>query len=210
MNITKQVRSLEKLKIFDSRGFLPDLPDSITPRLQRELKSLYNNFNGFSAFGGAMHCFPSKASERTDITSWNKNELWKNRYPIDLKHVLCFAQSIIGDQYCIVGEKVGRFDPETGDVEAIGTSLKEWFDVINEETDFATGRPLLLEREENNGLVPDHSLLIPKIPFVCGGQFSVDNVVAVEAVRAMRIRGGIASQIHGHPDGTVFEFSFDE
>jgi hypothetical protein len=50
--------------------------------------------------------------------------------------------------------------------------------------------------------------LVPKIPFVLGGEFGVDNVFALEATKGMRLRGELAVQIRDLPNGTKISYRF--
>src|SRR5256885_447197 len=48
--------------------------------------------------------------------------------------------------------------------------------------------------------------LVLKKPLVLGGNYSLENVFAAEAVEGMRLRGHIATQIKDLPDGTQVDF----
>jgi hypothetical protein len=43
---------------------------------------------------------------------------------------------------------------------------------------------------------------MPKVPFVLGGAFALDNLYAANTVESLRYRGDIAGQIRSLPDGT--------
>ncbi|MFI5530346.1 hypothetical protein ACIA8O_17575 [Kitasatospora sp. NPDC051853] len=45
--------------------------------------------------------------------------------------------------------------------------------------------------------------LIPRQFFVMGGTYAFDNLSVEDAALAMRIRGPVAQQVHGAPDGTT-------
>jgi hypothetical protein len=45
--------------------------------------------------------------------------------------------------------------------------------------------------------------LIPKVPFVLGGEYSVDNLYDADAVSALLYRGDVAAQIRHLPDGAT-------
>jgi hypothetical protein len=51
---------------------------------------------------------------------------------------------------------------------------------------------------------------MPKIPFVLGGKYSLDNLYALAAVSGMKTRGNIARQIKDLPDGSRVEFRIIE
>lgn len=60
--------------------------------------------------------------------------------------------------------------------------------------------------QEQNGQLPVKKRLLPKIPFVVGGEFVLDNLHLVDAVEGMKFRADIASQIKDLPDGAQIKF----
>jgi hypothetical protein len=52
--------------------------------------------------------------------------------------------------------------------------------------------------------------LIPKQPFVVGGDFKLDNLSAIEAERGMLLRANLATQIRDLPDGTKITFKITD
>jgi hypothetical protein len=48
--------------------------------------------------------------------------------------------------------------------------------------------------------------LMPQIPFVLGGRFSLSNLFALDAVRAMKTYANLALQIKDLPDGATVNF----
>jgi len=55
--------------------------------------------------------------------------------------------------------------------------------------------------QEINGPLPLGSRLLAKKPFVLGGDYVAENLVAVDAVTAMEKLGGLFRQIRDVPDG---------
>ncbi|MCV2883591.1 hypothetical protein OE749_02615 [Aestuariibacter sp. AA17] len=51
---------------------------------------------------------------------------------------------------------------------------------------------------------------MPKTPFVCGGRFELDNLIAINAVSGMKSRANLARQIIDLPDGAQIEFKIIE
>jgi hypothetical protein len=68
-----------------------------------------------------------------------------------------------------------------------------------------TGYPLGHAGQAIFGQLPAGQRLIPKTPFVLGGQFRVDNLIALEAVEGMNLRSDIWRQIKDLPDGAQIE-----
>ena len=52
----------------------------------------------------------------------------------------------------------------------------------------------------NGGLSPGDRL-VPRVPFVLGGEFEVANVYAIDAALGMQVRGDLAVQLVDLPDG---------
>jgi len=69
-----------------------------------------------------------------------------------------------------------------------------------------TGYPIAHEWQLQNGKLAAGTRLIPKLPFVCGGPFRVDNMHVMNDVQAMQFRASIANQIRDLPDGTSIRF----
>jgi len=69
-----------------------------------------------------------------------------------------------------------------------------------------TGYPLLHEWQEKNGALPVGRRLMPKVPFVLGGDYSLAYLYSPAAVSAMKSRGNLARQLKGVPDGSQVEF----
>jgi hypothetical protein len=60
--------------------------------------------------------------------------------------------------------------------------------------------------QEKNGALPIGARFMPKLPFVLGGKYSLDNLYALSAVSGMRSRGNLARQLKEVPDGARVEF----
>ena len=52
-----------------------------------------------------------------------------------------------------------------------------------------------------NGPLLEGLRLIPKTPFILGGEYNVENLFAFDAVKGMRYRADIWKQIRNLPDG---------
>ena len=61
--------------------------------------------------------------------------------------------------------------------------------------------PVQWERE--HGPLPAGHRLFPKIPFVCGGEFTSSNLASCSDVDSMRFRGALARQIRDLEDGKM-------
>ena len=72
-----------------------------------------------------------------------------------------------------------------------------------------TGYPLAHQWQKRNGPIAAGMRLLPKIPFVMGGEFSLDNLYVVNAIEGMRLRADIADKIKSLPNGTQVKYSLD-
>ncbi|MBU2714104.1 SMI1/KNR4 family protein [Zooshikella harenae] len=183
-----------------------DVPQAGT--LANELISLLSQKNGFYAFEGALHIFPASSPEdEMNLISWNDQDLWISHYKGLAEGCLFFAEDIFGGQFCIKDNKIFIFDPETGDFEDFADDFSGWAEEILGDYNTITGYPLAHQWQVKNGKLADSQRLMPKIPFVCRGEFSVENLTAINAVSGMRSRGNLAHQIHNLPDGAQIKFN---
>jgi hypothetical protein len=165
--------------------------------------------NGFYAFESALHFYPL-GEGGMDLVSWNEPSLWKSAYAKhDLSKLSCFAENVFGEQFCLSGGRFVKLDPETGDVEPVAETLEGWASEMLAEPNYHLGFSLAHAWQNKNGPLPPGMRLVPKRPFVCGGEFGLSNLEAMEAVKAMRMRGSIATQLVDLPDGAsiVFELA---
>jgi hypothetical protein len=159
--------------------------------------------NGFYAFEGALHVFSTKrGGQEHDIFQWNSTELWRNEYETLTEGFRFFAEDVFGNQFCLYRGHVSIFDPETGGLEPFADSMEEWAEKILDDYSLWTGHQLAHDWQKLHGAIPIGSRLLPKIPFVMGGDYVVANLYALEAAEGMRFRACIARQLLNVPDGT--------
>ncbi len=178
----------------------------------RELAQLLSERNGFYAFESALHVFPAATTgDHIGLDLWNSESLWKSSYDEDLvENCLFFAEDIFGVQFCICGESIWSFDPETGEKERLANNLRAWAESVLVDYEELTGYPLAAEWQRLQGSLEHGKRLIPKVPFVLGGEYAVENLYALEAVRGMQLRGELARQIRHLPDGTRVSYEITE
>jgi len=200
--------SLDKLLSISSGSLIDCAPTRRIPLIERagilgqELWSLLTRRNGLYAFESALRIFPIGAAEGVmDLERWNSHDLWRSRYDELAVGCLFFAEDAFGGQFCVRDDKIFSFDPETGQVKEMATSLAQWADRLLSRYDVLTGFPLAHDWQQRHGPLPANCRLVPTIPFVLGGQYSLDNLHALDAVEGMRLRGDITRQIRDLPDG---------
>jgi len=168
----------------------------------QELGDLLSNKNGFYAFESALLVRPlAHARPPVGIREWNTPALWKYEYEGSLDGFLCFAEDVFGGPYALSRTGVVAIDPETGETEEIASSLEQWADVILRDLNYRTGHSIAHDWQMQHGPMPIGHRLVPKIPFVTGGKFDLENLYLISDVEAMRFRGSIARQIRDVPDG---------
>lgn len=172
----------------------------------RELVELLGLRNGFYAFGSALHVFAAPpAREGYDVESWNDPGLWRSEYGELADGHFFFAEDAFGNQFSLYDDHVVLFDAETAAVETLAADLAGWANRIVADHRVLTGWPLAVEWQEKHGPLPAGTRLLPRKPFVLGGDYAVENVRAVEAVEAMQYRGYVALRLKDVPDGTVVD-----
>jgi hypothetical protein len=175
-----------------------------------ELFRMLRKKNGFYAFEQALHVFPLKSdiTETMTLEDWNSQTLWRSAYDDLTKGLLFFAEDVFGDQFCMSSCQcsVLRFDAERGETAAMADSIEKWADAILSDYAVQTGWPLAKEWQEKNGALPLGARLQPKIPFVYGGEYALDNLWQGDAVEGMLFKGEIALKIRNLPPGTQIRF----
>ena len=98
-------------------------------------------------------------------------------------------------RFCIRGESICTFDPETAAIEELSLSLSEWAETILSDYEVQTGYPLAHAWQAVNGPLVLDQRLIPKVPFVCEGKFEIDNLHVLNDVEGMSFRATISNGI---------------
>lgn len=170
--------------------------------LGNELAELLRLRNGFYAYESALLVRAMQSDHPPiGLVEWNAPKLWKSAYEEDLSEVLFFAEDVFGGQYCIRANAVHTFDPETGIFEPVSDSVRGWAAEVMRDYAFRTGYPLAHEWQIANGPLEVGVRLLPKTPFVCGGQYVLANLFAAADADGMNFRASIANQIRDLPDG---------
>ncbi|MDQ8045152.1 MAG: hypothetical protein AAGC46_09400 [Solirubrobacteraceae bacterium] len=167
------------------------------------LSGLLERRNGFYALESALHVF-GEARAR----DWNETTLWRALYGDATRGHWFFAEDVFGGQFSVTADGVQAWDPETGESEPLANDLEGWAEVLLADYAFWTGQPLAREWQQTRGPLSEGFRLLPKVPFVLGGDYAVENLRAVDAVSAMRIRAGYAHALRNAPDGTRISISY--
>lgn len=176
---------------------------ALSGNVGRELLALLGRRNGFYAFESALLVRPLDSNKAPlGIFQWNKAALWKSEFKADLSNIIFFAEDIFGIQFCIKNDAINSFDPETGEFQAIAANLEEWAGEILKDAKMRTGWPLAHSWKLGQGELEPGTRLLPKVPFVLNGQFTIENLYALNDVEGMRFRASIANQLRDCPDGS--------
>jgi hypothetical protein len=184
------------------------VPDFALGRTQLhvELAKLLSTRNGFVAFESALHVFPvDPAAGETTLAQWNSPGLWRDHYDDLGADVLFFAEDAFGGQFAIRNDAIEAFDPETGDFTSLAVSIEGWAAAILADPRVLTGYPLAHQWQTQHGRLTAKQRLLPKQPFVLGGEFGLANLYAMDAAKGMCLRGDIARQIKDLPDGATVQ-----
>jgi len=209
MSATSKLISIASNELSESSVAIPGSFTGCGPQLMKALSDALSCRNGFFAFEGALHVFPSgKSTMSFCLEEWNSDSLWRAEYGGLANGSLFFAEDAFGIQFCIRNNAVHSFDPETGNLEQISDSLDGWAAAILNDYEFMTGYPLAHQWQLSNGAIPSMHRLIPKVPFILGGEYSVSNLFSIRADAGMRFRGDLARQLRHAKPGTQVEFKF--
>lgn len=159
--------------------------------------------NGFYAFASSLHVFPGGTLAGVmDVETWNEPTLWRAEYDDRIAGFCFFAEDAFGEQFGAGDDgTVRRLNPETGELVLYAPDVGAWAQRILADHRVETGWPLAMEWQEINGPLPAGRRLLPTTPFVLGGEFSLGNLWAGDAVEGMRFRAYLAKSIEDVPDG---------
>jgi len=201
--------SLEELVSIASDPLCDEPPDPTYLRLVLKsevvgsLIEILDRKNGFYAFESALHVFPAGCGERCrDLESWNHADSWRRGYEEAAAGYLFFAEDVFGEQFALGDKGVSRFDPETASVESVAPDINQWAARILKDYNYETGYRLAHEWQDKHGPLAPGKRLLPKIPFVLGGEYKIENLYASDALTGMEYRAEMWQQIRELPDGT--------
>ncbi len=167
----------------------------------QELMDLLFAKNGFYAFDSALLVRPiGPAHPLHDLESWNHVQYWQTYG--ELTDLFFFAEDIFGHQFAIAGEKIVTFDLETGEQEGFADNLEAFATELFGEPSLHTGWPLAHEWQEKYSALPLGMRLVPRRPFVLGGDYVLENLIPVAETEGLRARAQLAHQLKNLPAGS--------
>lgn len=158
--------------------------------------------NGAYAFASALHFFGIRRTEADcDIIAWNDANGWRRHYSLPGEGTF-FAEDLFGNQFGMFPRgRVARLDVESGGLDWVANSLNEWAEVLIDNHREQTAWPLGQEWQEEFGPLPEGYRLVPRHPFILGGEYEIDNLVAAPRENVMEFVGQLAAEVVGLPDG---------
>jgi hypothetical protein len=201
--------AIEDLLSISSPALGTTTPDA--GRVPAALGRLLAQRNGFYAFEGALHVFADReAPGELGLERWNAQDVWRDRYGGLADNHFFFAEDVFGGQFSISDGGIVTWDPETGQTEPLAGDVEGWAQALLDDFQVLTGQPVAHEWQAAHGPLSLGERLLPITPFVLGGDFSISNLRAVDAVAAMRYRGVLATQLHDLPEGTAVRLKYIE
>lgn len=177
-----------------------------TNKLLKQLDDILNIKNGFQAFECSLRFFSADPCFLgRELNSWNDSKLWIDKFDGMADDAVFFAEDVFGGQFCIQGEEIKIFDPETGEMEFLANDFESWAKEILEDYEVLTGYNLARKWQKANGVIEDTTVLTPITPFILGGEFELDNLYKMDVIKVMLYRAGIARQIRDLPDGAEIQ-----
>jgi hypothetical protein len=166
----------------------------------RELAELLTGRDGFYAYESALLVRPlQNAGGPMGLIEWNLPARWSAYERVE--PLLFFAEDIFGHPFALGAQGVVSFDLETGESETLAPTLEAWAQQLDEDPNLWTGWVLAHEWQERFGAIPLGHRLVPRQPFVLGGEYRIDNLVLVAEEEGLRARANLAQQIRHHPVG---------
>lgn len=122
------------------------------------------------------------------------------------KRFEAFGLDTFGDIFLLLGEGVARLSTETSAVDEFWPSIEAWLSELKDDPDTMVGRGFLLNWQSQNGDLKNGHRLAPKMPFIFGGSYDLENIVSLPIQEILGFRAHIARQIRDLPDGSRIMF----
>ena len=140
----------------------------------RFLSPLYVSADGFTAFSEALLVPPYSVSKTLHDEGALASFVEVGEF--------CFSYDLFGAPFVFAGDgRIERVDPETRERSLFSPNLEEWANRVSAKPNFELGASLASEWHLQNRRLLDFERLVPKQPFVIGGDYVVENLVACES-----------------------------
>ncbi len=116
-----------------------------------------------------------------------------------------FAADLFGDFWIVLSDcSVRKVITETVSVDRDEDhrSLDEWADAVMTDPDVEVGEKFAYVWMQEHGPIPAGKRLTGKVPFVMGGEYSFENLYAIDFAELMAVRLHVGLSIRDLPDGS--------
>jgi len=175
------------------------------------LNELLDRHEGFYALNRSLHVLGRVREPRFhSIFLWNDPQGWISEYGDLAEGLLFFAENAFGDQFAFDGERIVRFDAETGARTGIAETVEQWLAILLDDPDRYLESAGIAAWTQRNGLIPFGKHLAPDVPFVLSsGMDNRNNKISlVDPFQSMGFKGTIARQIKDLPDGAQIKIDW--
>ncbi|MFZ7134924.1 hypothetical protein ACLSZP_06790 [Avibacterium avium] len=173
----------------------------ISLNIPKKIKALFDEFNAYQAFEGALRISCWQESGFRNISGWD-NFMRENI----CKNTFFFADNILGDGFCLKNDLFFKYDFETGELEFMGEDLEQFSKTLLLDYNYFTAYSLAKEWQMKNGIITSKEILLPKIPFVLGGGYKYDNLVKKNMKDGLEKKIKIKKTLENIPDGKKIAF----
>jgi len=187
----------------------PPLDNNLFIRLSKEIVD-QEYFSFIKMRNGGFFCnygiqFYS-VSDKADFQSiFYLNDLIRNEYGSITSDMFFIGQDIFGNQFGMNKTGCYLFNIETGDIKFLAKYFDDLLEVIYHNLSYYSGMELIAEWVKRNNKFTASDRFTPKIPFVLGGDYTIDNIYSMNSILNIRYNANIAKQVHNIPDGTNFK-----
>lgn len=124
--------------------------------------------------------------------------------------LISFGEDVFGNQFVFYSKGIGLFMLETAEIEYISANFRSFLEkVFIVDRDYYSGESLVKQLIKNERKLDFHERLNPKIPFVLGGEFKLDNLYRMTYKEITEYNSSIAIQIKNLPDGEEIQIKTD-
>ncbi|HZX59363.1 MAG TPA: SMI1/KNR4 family protein [Mucilaginibacter sp.] len=171
------------------------------------LEFIENNNGGFF-YKNSIHIYSITLTPYFN-SFFRVNEVIKKEYINILDNEIFFGQELFGNQFGFSSNGIIFFNIETGERTIIGKTFSDWIDVIDSDIEYYSGINVMEAWVQLNGKLNNEQRLCPKIPFIVGGNYEIENLYSQPFPDYITSNANIANQIYGLPDGTPIRLKID-
>lgn len=165
--------------------------------IPNKLMELYKHKDGFVAFENSLRIYP-----KTECDYIN-NIIGK----LVSNNIYIFGDNALGDLFCLYEDIFFRYDLELNEFEELGDTLEIFSEKILSDYNYYTGYSLCYEWMINNRELHWHEILMPRIPFSVGGEYSIENLMAYSKMAGFEIKIMFSHKIKNFRDGDKIDLS---